>query len=317
MHLTDLRPSLDAAALAGRLVPPRRFDDVRFSTYVPDPAHPSQQRALEELSSFASAATRPHRWWRRQTSERLGRYLDGGYGTGKTHLLASAWHACPGPKAYTTFGELTAFIGFVGMPAAIASLSPNQLLCIDEFELDDVANTLMVVTFLRGVMDQAGTKLVVTSNTLPDRLGEQRFTASEFRREIAAIAAHFDELSIDGDDFRTSHSPVPPEPLGTFETRDEFPSLMGHLRTLHPVQYGPLVEHLHTCTITGLQPVDSQDDALALVAFVDRLYDSCARVDLTGCDIEDLFSPSYRNGGYRKKYGRAESRLRAMQSEQR
>ena len=87
------------------------------------------------------------------------------------------------------------------MESAIAAFSSHRLLCIDEFELDDIAQTLMTVTFLRAVI-AAGVKVVATSNSLPDRLGEGRFAADDFTREIAAIAAHFEVVRIDGPDYR-------------------------------------------------------------------------------------------------------------------
>ncbi len=46
-----------------------------------------------------------------------GVYLDGGYGVGKTHLLASLWHATPAApslKAFGTFVELTNLVGRSG-----------------------------------------------------------------------------------------------------------------------------------------------------------------------------------------------------------
>ena len=46
-HLTDRRPELDADELITALVPPPRFDAVRFSTYVPNPDEPSQAAAAE------------------------------------------------------------------------------------------------------------------------------------------------------------------------------------------------------------------------------------------------------------------------------
>ena len=55
--------------------------------------------------------------------------------------------------------ELTAVIGFVGMEEAVRAFSAYRLLCIDEFELDDVANTLMAVTFLRSVLPSEDTSL--------------------------------------------------------------------------------------------------------------------------------------------------------------
>ena len=36
---------------------------------------------------------------------------------------------------------------------------------------------------------------------------------------------------------------------------------------------------------------------------------------MTGCDVGEVFDASYRHGGFRKKYGRCESRLAAMLGE--
>src|SRR3954469_1783323 len=209
VRLVDRMPDLDVDELVTRLVPPRRFAGVRFETYVPSHDHQSQAVALAAMERFAADLIERERVtgrrfaWRRRDVEHEGapaRYLDGGYGVGKTHLLAALWHAAPPPKAYLTFAELTALIGFVGMDAAVGALRGQRLLCIDEFELDDVANTLMTVTFLRSIIP--GVKVATTSNALPDRLGEGRFSADDFRREISAIAAHFAVVTIDGPDYR-------------------------------------------------------------------------------------------------------------------
>src|SRR4051794_19791168 len=171
LRLVDRVPDLDVDELVARLVPPRRFAGVRFETYVPSPEHPSQAAALVAMERFAADLIERERptgrrfAWRRRDVEQDGppaRYLDGGYGVGKTHLLAALWHAAPGPKAYLTFAELTALIGFVGMDTAVGALGTQRLLCIDEFELDDVANTLMTVTLLRSIIPAV--RVVTTSN---------------------------------------------------------------------------------------------------------------------------------------------------------
>src|SRR3954447_22943787 len=124
-------PDLDVDELVTRLVPPRRFAGVRFETYVPSTDHPSQAAALAAVERFAADLIERERptgrrfAWRRSDVAQEGapaRYLDGGYGVGKTHLLAALWHAAPGPKVYLTFAELTALIGFVGMDAAVGAL---------------------------------------------------------------------------------------------------------------------------------------------------------------------------------------------------
>jgi cell division protein ZapE len=304
--------------LVDRFRPPRRFADVRFETFVPDPAHPSQAAAQAEVERFAQPPPpRRRRFRKRAEPGRPGLYLDGGFGVGKTHLLASLWHASPGPKAYLTFAELTSVIGFLGMEAAVAAFKGHRLLCLDEFELDDVANTLMTVTFLRSVVPD-GTRVAATSNSLPDRLGEGRFHAADFAREIAAIASWFEVVRIDGPDYRAA-SRIEAEPFDEAELRDlpteDFDALLARLRSVHPVHYGAMVEGLELVAIRGLHPIVDQGDALLFVQWVDELYDAEVPVVASGCRVEELFPVSYRHGGYRTKYGRCESRLAALLAE--
>jgi cell division protein ZapE len=333
VRLVDLHPSLGGDELLARFVPPRRFADVRFATYVPDPEHPSQAEALARIEALATPADEGGRGFfgRRRSvagaAGPAGLYLDGGFGVGKTHLIAALWHAHPGPGAYLTFGELTALIGFIGMDDAVAAFADHRLLCLDEFELDDVANTLMTVTFLRRVLDGGDVRVATTSNSVPDRLGEGRFNAEDFRREIAAISEHFAVVRIDGPDVRAKQTvlreTIPEaevdrlldgaDPVRTAD--DRFVDLLAHLRQVHPVQYGPLVDEAATVVIRDLATITNQGDALLFVALIDELYDAGTRVLTTGCDVSELFDQSYRHGGYRKKYGRAESRLSALLGE--
>ena len=338
-RLVDRRPAATADQLAARFTPPERFADVRFDNFVPDPAHPSQAEAKAALSRFAAGlggagadgrGTGGGRWGRRSAPApadvgRPGRYLDGGFGVGKTHLLASLWHAAPAPKAYVTFEELTAFIGFAGMQPATRTFAGHRVLCIDEFELDDVANTRMAVTFLRAVI-AGGTKLAATSNAIPDRLGEGRFNAEDFERELLEIGSHWDVLRLDGPDYRATSRPSRTAALARGEvealaghsdrgTVDDFDQLLAHLRAVHPVQYGHLLDGLDTVVVHGLHPIENQGSGLLFVQLVDELYDRGVRFGATGCDVTELFPGSYRNGGYRKKYGRCESRLGAMLGE--
>ena len=341
-RLVDRHPQLGAEELVARFVPPHRFEKVRFESYVPNPAFPSQQQSLVAMERFAAdlcedASPRARRWWRRdgpaEAPGLMGRYLDGGYGVGKTHLLAALWHAVPPPAVYLTFAELTAVIGFVGMGEAIEAFSGYRLLCIDEFELDDVANTLMTVSFLRGLLpprrsgtQPAGTRVATTSNSLPDRLGEGRFHADDFRREITAIADHFEVLRIDGPDYR-GRSGVVVDPLDDDDldrmvatttgasTMDSLDELLPHLRRVHTVQFAAMLDGLEAVFIRGLHPIRNQGDALLFVHLVDELYDAGLSFAASGCPVGELFPASYRHGGYRKKYGRCESRLSAMLGE--
>jgi len=331
-RLVDRNPCLGPAELVARLQPHARFGDVRFETYEPDPSHPSQQTALEAVSEFVTTIDAPGprrpRFRRRRETEAgtdAGLYLDGGFGVGKTHLLASLWHAAPRPAAFSSFAELTALIGAFGMDTAVEVFGGHRLLCIDEFELDDVAHTLMTVTFLRRLLP-GGTRVACTSNTLPDRLGDGRFGADDFKREIAAIASHFEVITIDGPDYR--HRSFAPEAAMTdaeLDHRialaagavsvDDFDELLVHLRRVPPVQYGAFFDGLDTVCVRGMRAIENQGDALLWVRFVDEAYEAGVGLCASGTGVEEVFAASYRQGGYRKKYGRAESRLNAMLAE--
>lgn len=338
-RLVDRSPHLSAAELAAGFVPPPRFADVRFETFVPNPEHPSQAEARHDLEALVAGLQRPAPkagggLFRKKATPAppprtrggaSGRYLDGGFGVGKTHLLASAWHAAPAPKSILSFEELTAFIGFVGMQEAIRAFAGHRLLCIDEFELDDVANTRMLVTFLRAVVDR-GTTVITTSNAVPDRLGEGRFNAEDFAREIADIASHFEVLRIDGPDYRAVLHPPEADLLTPGEveavakqhrsvTVDRFDDVLAHLRKVHPVHYKALVHGLDAVVVSGIEPIENQGAALLFVQLIDEIYDAGITFAATGCRVGEIFPETYRRGGYRKKYGRCESRLTALIAE--
>ena len=88
-------------------------------------------------------------------------------------------------------------------------MAEYTLVCIDEFELDDPGNTVLVSRLLSELVDR-GVSVAATSNTLPEQLGEGRFAAEDFLREIHTLAAIFTTVRIDGPDYR--HRGLPPAP---------------------------------------------------------------------------------------------------------
>ncbi|NQU37055.1 MAG: cell division protein ZapE, partial [Actinobacteria bacterium] len=105
-HLCDRFPQLSPGELLAGFVPPPHFAGSRFDTYIADETEPSQAHALARLEAFAgdlvgpgSRGTkgnkknhRPRRLRRKlPVAGRPGIYLDGGFGVGKTHLLAALW----------------------------------------------------------------------------------------------------------------------------------------------------------------------------------------------------------------------------------
>ena len=323
-RLIDRRPEVAVESLIASLVPPPLFADVRFDTYRPDPAEPTQAQAAAALREFAAGIGAPARTGLfRKKPERppAGVYLDGGFGVGKTHLLASLWHDAPEPKAYATFVELTQLAGTLGFAQLVEQLSGMRLLAIDEFELDDPGDTVLVSTLLAR-LDEAGVRLAATSNTLPDRLGEDRFAAEDFFREIQAMSARFTSVRVDGPDYRHRGLPEPPPPPDADTVRrladrpgatlDDFGALVDHLSTLHPSRYGALVDGVSLVGLTGITPAPDQNVALRLVVLADRLYDRQIPVAAEGLALDRLFGPDMLAGGYRKKYRRAISRLIAL-----
>ncbi len=277
-HLVDAMPVVSPGQLIEGLVPPPRFDAVRFGTYRPDPSEKSQSEALVALQEMAEVIVNPPRkgLFRRAGSvQPAGAYLDGGFGVGKTHLLASLWHALPGPKAYGTFVEYTHLVGALGFVETVRRLSAHRLLAVDEFELDDPGDT-MLMTRLLGELSDAGVFLAATSNTLPDKLGEGRFAADDFKREIRGLSERFTTLRVDGPDFRHAGLAEAPRPMSDTDllaaagytagaTLDSFDPLTAKLAKLHPSTYGKLVEGVAAVHISGVRPLPDQGAALRWV----------------------------------------------------
>lgn len=325
--LTERSPRLDRERLVRELVPPPRFDGERFGTYLPSPEHPSQAAAVRRLEEYAAQLGEPVRggWFGRRRrgggGDARGVYLDGGFGVGKTHLLASLWHAVDGQKAFGTFVEYTNLVGALGFQQTVDALSGHRLVCIDEFELDDPGDTVLMATLLSRLAE-AGVALAATSNTLPDALGQGRFAAEDFLREIQSLSSRFEVLTVDGPDYRHRDSVEAPEPLSEDEVRaatdrpgallDHFVDVTRHLSTVHPSRYRAMLDGVTAVGWTHVRPITDESIALRLVVLVDRLYDARIPVFPSGLPVDEVFSPGMLRGGYRKKYYRAISRLAAL-----
>ncbi len=320
--------------LIAQLRPPPTFADVSFATYRPDPAEPTQAAAVIACQDFCQQAVQRRAGRRKLLGKRavlpgVGLYLDGGFGVGKTHLLASAYYQLPGdgpesetPKAFATFGELTQLAGVFGFVECIELLANYTVVCIDEFELDDPGNTTLISRLLAALVEK-GVSVAATSNTLPEQLGEGRFAAQDFLREINTLASIFTTVRIDGPDYRHRDLPPAPQPLSDQEvtaraagvpgaTLDDFDALCSHLATMHPSRYLSLIEGVTAVFLTGVHAIDDQNVALRLVSLTDRLYDAGVPVVASGAKVDAIFSAEMLAGGYRKKYLRATSRLLAL-----
>ncbi|MGB9305329.1 MAG: cell division protein ZapE [Mycobacterium sp.] len=340
-HLVDRHPTVSPERLIAQLRPPPTFADVSFSTYRPDPAEPTQAAAVGACRDFCRQAIerragRRKLFGKREVLPGVGLYLDGGFGVGKTHLLASAYYELPGPgpgaapdaatqpKAFATFGELTQLAGVFGFVECIDLLGGYSAVCIDEFELDDPGNTTLISRLLSQLVER-GVSVAATSNTLPEQLGEGRFAAQDFLREINTLASIFTTVRIEGPDYRHRDLPPAPVPLSDADvaaqaaraaragaTLDDFDGLCAHLATMHPSRYLTLIEGVTAVFLTGVHGIDDQNVALRLVSLTDRLYDAGIPVVASGAKLDTIFSEEMLAGGYRKKYLRATSRLLAL-----
>jgi cell division protein ZapE len=330
-HLVDRHPTVSPERLIAQLVPPPTFAAVSFDSYRPDPAEPSQAAAVQACRNFCDEAVRRRAgrkklFGRREPLPGVGLYLDGGFGVGKTHLLASVYRDLPvsaeHPRAFATFGELTQLASVFGFLECIDLLAEYTVVCIDEFELDDPGNTTLVSRLLSQLVER-GVSVAATSNTLPEQLGEGRFAAQDFLREINTLASIFTTVRIEGPDYRHRGLPPAPQPLTDSEvaaraeatpgaTLDGFDALCAHLATMHPSRYLTLIEGVAAVHLTGVHRLDDQNVALRVVALTDRLYDAGIPVVASGARLDAVFSEEMLAGGYRKKYLRATSRLLAL-----
>ena len=307
--------------MLAHLVPPPQFHTASFDSYVPDAAFPSQSEAREAARGFFTVAGGG--LFKKAVEQPLGLYLDGGFGVGKTHLLASAWHIAKGRKYFGTFIEYTALVGALGYANAVTALTGASFIAIDEFELDDPGDT-MLMTRLLGELMSGGTRVMATSNTPPNALGEGRFAAADFVREIQGLSDRFRTFRIDGVDYRHRENEgkavvVSEDVLEEIEQTEElviasdaFGDLEVVLAREHPSKYAILIDGIDVIAWWGVIPFADQNDALRFVALVDRLYDADIPIRATGTPVDEVFPEEMLSGGFRKKYLRAQSRLVAL-----
>lgn len=314
-------PQITAFAVAPR------FIDATFESYQPDPEYPSQAAAVARLRAATDAlneAGKPRGLFARLIGGDAdpgwqALYLDGRFGVGKTHLLAASYHAAAVPKSYLSFQELTYAVGALTMARTLDLFAAARLICLDEFELDDPGNTMLATSFVRGILDR-GARLIVTSNTLPGELGRGRFSAEEFQREIGSLAAAFESLRIDGEDFR--HRRFDPAdglprvvPDAALTGADTIPweQLLGVLSELPPLHYPEYIARFETLRLAGVEPIPDQDTALRFVHFIDKLYDrGTPLLASMACSVADIFPPTYGHGGFERKFRRCQSRLHEL-----
>jgi cell division protein ZapE len=318
--LLERNPEISTTELLRQLTPPPEFQAARFENYRPDANFPSQAAALASAQQFVTPTTKGL-FSKPKTAP--GLYFDGGFGVGKTHLLASVWHAYRGKKAFGAFLEYTSLVGYLGFAEAVNQLSKFELVCIDEFELDDPGDTMILSRLLKE-LEAKGVRFAATSNTPPNALGQGRFAAEDFKREIQGLGERFEILTVDGEDFR--HRDVDADSRNLSERElanwistqqevfhDEFDLLLGHLATIHPTKFRALLSDVGALAVSSVHPLSDQVAALRWVSFIDRLYEQQIPLRTSGeVPATKIFDKTMLEGGYRKKYLRSVSRMGAL-----
>ncbi len=225
-HLVDRHPTVSPERLIAQLRPPPTFAEVSFATYRPDPAEPTQLPPSWRGRFCRQAVER--RAGRRNCWQRGAARCRAVPGRRSAWARLICWRrpiscpagpdgaGCPNPKAFATFGELTQLAGVFGFVECIDLLANYTAVCTDEFELDDPGNTTLISRMLSSLVER-GVSVAATSNTLPEQLGEGRFAAQDFLREINTLASIFTTVRIEGPDYRHRGLPPAPRPLSDEE----------------------------------------------------------------------------------------------------
>ena len=98
-------------------------------------------------------------------------------------------------------------------------------------------------------------------------------------------------------------------------TLDDWRDVQRHLARVHPSRYSALLDGVTSVHLSGVRTLTDQVEALRTVVLVDRLYDRDIPVRASGVSLDRLFSDEMLQGGYRKKYRRALSRIIALARE--
>jgi cell division protein ZapE len=187
---------------------------------------PAQQRAVQRLQALYEALSdyRPPRrrgwlgklgWSERQVPVPRGIYLWGPVGRGKSMLMDLFFAAAAVAKKRRV--HFHAFMLDVhdrierqrraksAEPVATvaAELADEAaLLCFDEFQVNDIADAMILERLFRALFD-AGTIVVATSNRPPARLYEDGLQRDRFLPFIALLEERLDRLELDsGRDYR-------------------------------------------------------------------------------------------------------------------
>jgi len=330
----DFSPSFESILKKSTI--PQKFKNCTFDNYFPDKRYNSQREVKEKLIEFVDKLEKFKKIKTKpkllrglyNTSKPKNIYLDGVYGVGKTHLLASLANEYSGKSVFLSFSELSYMIALYNFKSVVGKLTEQfDLVLIDEFELDDPGDAMMGINFIREV-NKTDSVVVATSNTLPTQLGARKLDMLLFKDRIGALIECFETYIIEGDDYRINLKKEEFNPLSRskemetlfelYRTKSraklivDFDSLLEKLRLVHPFRYKQLSNNLDALFLKNIRPFSENEiaDALRFSHLIDTLYYGDVDIFISGnCDISNLFHPDLKEGKFKTKIGRCLSRL--------
>ncbi len=312
-----------------QLKPHPKFNKCTFDNYKHDERYPSQLYLKNILSNITSGSkdTEKKRFrslfrGSKTAKKHENLYIDGTYGVGKTHLLSACFNAFNGSKAFMSFLELTYFINYYGLENTIEKFKKLDLLLIDEFDLDDPANTRMAARLIEAVNDH--TVIITTSNRPPDELGGGNFDTERFARELGIISGAFRTVIVEGVSFRINMAQWQAKFSEScfndtlFSAKDEkkiltagFDDLIEVLRSNHPFRFFVVPRNFKKLFIYDFRGFTKFDDALRFASFIDHCYyyDTKLFIKNSGESMADIFTEEMINSVFERRFLRCKSRL--------
>jgi cell division protein ZapE len=172
-------------------------------------ADPLQAQAAGALDRISAGLADRGSWFRKPRPVR-GAYLVGSVGRGKTMLMDLFFSAVPTnakrrvhfdefmDEAHTAIADWRKSHQSDPIPAVTGPLlETTRLLCLDEFQVTDIANAMLLGRLFEALF-AGGLTLVATSNTVPDDLYRDGLNRQLFVPFIGLLKAHAEVVTLDG-----------------------------------------------------------------------------------------------------------------------